>query len=96
MSDTFSSEQIFKTVIFDANLILRQCELDLMFRLIELKSINPKLRRGQMAKKLSFSSYILQRYRHDMKMQSPYKSNGPKRKQKSSNDMRNLKRPQKT
>ena len=75
----FSSEQISKTGNLDANLILRQNKLDLMSRFMELKSINPKLGQDQIAKEVSYSCSTLQRYRHDIKMQSPYKPNGPKR-----------------
>ena len=44
------------------------------------------------ANELGHSSSTLQRYRHDTKMQSAFKSNNPKRRQRTSND---LERPQK-
>ena len=61
-----------------------------MSRSIKLRSINSKLRQDQIAKVLSYSSSTLQHYRHDIKLQNPYKSNGPKRTQKpqmTSNDL---------
>ena len=50
-----------------------------MSRLMELESINLNLRHDQTAKGLGYSSSILQRYKHDIKMESPYKSKGPKK-----------------
>ena len=49
-----------------------------MSRFVELISINPQLRRIQIAKDLGFSSSTSQRCRHDIKLQSPYRSNDPK------------------
>ena len=51
------------------------------------------MKQKEIAKELGFSSSTSQRYRQDMKMRSPYKSNGPKRSKKTSYD---LKRPQMT
>ena len=70
----------------DANLILRQCKLDLISPLMVLKCVNPNLGQGQIAKELGYSSSTSQRYRTDGKMPSHYKSNGPNE----------LERPQKT
>ena len=58
--NTFSLEQISKTGNFDSNLIPRQYKLDLMVRFMEIKSVNPKLRQDQIAKKLACSDSILQ------------------------------------
>ena len=46
---------------------------------MEIKSVNQKLKQSQIAKEIGCSVSSLQRYRHDIKMQSPYKSTGPKR-----------------
>ena len=43
MNNTFYLEQISRTKNLDANLILRQHKLNLMARLIEIKSSNPAL-----------------------------------------------------
>ena len=40
---------------------------------MEINSVNPRLRQGQLAKESGFSSSSLQRYRHDIKVQSLYK-----------------------
>ena len=50
--------------------------------------MKPKLKEDQIAKDLGYSSSTLQRYRNDIKMQSPYKSNYTKRTQKTFNDLK--------
>ena len=72
MNSTFSPEQISKTGNLDIKLILRQCNFRLMARFLEIKSVNPKLKQNQIAKKLSHSSISEQRYRNDITMLSPY------------------------
>ena len=92
MSKTFSLVQICRTGYLDAILKLRQHKLILMALFLEVKSTNPN-RNKKIAKELGNSSWTLQFYRQNMKIQSPYKSNNPKKHQMTSND---LKRPQKT
>ena len=72
MNNTFSLEQISKTGSVDSTLILRQYKIDLVARFMEIKSVHPKLRQDQIAKELGCSSSILQLYRNDIKMLSPY------------------------
>ena len=91
MNSNFSFEQIGRTGNFDVAFLLRQPKLNLMARFMEIKSINPKMIYKEIAKELGYSSSTLQRHRYDIQMQSPYKSNNPKRTQKTSN---HLKRPQ--
>ena len=45
MTNTFSSEQLSKAGNLDSNLTLRQYKLDLMAGFMEIKYVNPKLRR---------------------------------------------------
>ena len=49
MTNTFSLEQLSKTGNLDSNLMLRQYKLDLTARLMEMKSLNPKLREDYIA-----------------------------------------------
>ena len=88
MNNTFSLEQKSRTGNLDANLIIRQRKLDLMARFTEMKSINPKMKQMEVAKELGYSSSTFQRYRNDIKMQSPYKSSNPKITPKTSNDLK--------
>ena len=93
MNRIFSLEQIFQTRNRDDNLVLRQNQLDLMARFREVKTINPKMKQKEVSNELGFSNSTLQRFRLDTKMQNPYKSNNPKKRHMTSND---LKKPQKT
>ena len=86
-------EQITRNGNLDAKLILRQHKLDLMIIYREIKSNNPRMKQNEITKDLGYSSSTLQRQRLDIKLQSPYKSNNPKKCPMTSND---LKRPQKT
>ena len=79
-----------RTGNLDANLILRQYKLDLVSRFMEIKSVNPKLKKSEKAKEIGCSSSTLQRYRHDIKMQSPFESNDPKEIQKTSNGLKRI------
>ena len=92
MINTFSLEQVSRTANLDANLVFRQHEPDLMVQFLEIKSFNPKRKQKELAKQLIWSTSTLQRYRYDIKMQSPSKSEILKRHQKTWND---LKKPQK-
>ena len=71
MKNKFSLKQITEAGNLDANLKLRQYNVDLMSRIMELESIIPKLRQDQNTKELGCSSSTLQRHRHGRKMESP-------------------------
>ena len=73
MNHTFPLERISETGNLDFNLILRQYKQDLMAGIRERKSINPKIRPDQIAKKLGYSSSTLKRYRHHVNMHSPFR-----------------------
>ena len=45
------------------------------------------MKQKEIAKELGYSSSTLQHYRQDTKMQSPYKSNNPKKCQMTTNDL---------
>ena len=68
-----------------------------MATLMEIKSVNPKLKHNQKAKELGCSS-TLQRYRNAINRLSTHRipSNSPKRKQKISNREHDLETPQMT
>ena len=73
MNNTFSLQQISKTGNLDTNLISRQHKLKLMADFMRIKNENPKLKKSEIANQLGYSSSILQRYRSDIYMLSPYK-----------------------
>ena len=74
MSKSFSLQQIQKTSNLDANLISRQYKLNLMADLMIVKYENPKIKQSEIAKQLGMSSSTVQRYRNDINMLSPYRS----------------------
>ena len=67
MNKAFSLEQISKTRNLDINLILRQNNLDLMPRVVENRSNNPKLTHKQIAKKLGYTDCTIRSYRDGKK-----------------------------
>ena len=50
MNNTFSLEQIAKTGEFNAKLTRRQYGLDKNEKVVEIKSVNPKLKQSEIAK----------------------------------------------
>ena len=88
MNNTISLKQISRTGNLKANLILRQRKLNLMAPFMEINSINPIMNQKDNAEELCYSSSILQRYRYDIKRQSPFKTNNPKRCPRTSNDLK--------
>ena len=61
-----------KTSNLDTNLISRQYKLNLMADFMRMNYENPKLKQSEIANQLGHSS-ILQRYRNDIYMLSPYR-----------------------
>ena len=96
MNNSFALQQISQTGNLDSNLITRQYKLDLMARFMEIKSINPRLRKNEIAKKLRCSIGTLQRYRNDIILFSRYRipPDNQKRKQKIADREHDLERPQ--
>ena len=88
MNNTFFLQQIQKTINLDANLISRQCKLNLMANFMKFKYENPKLKQPQIADQLGLSTSTLQRYRNDINMLSPYRIN-PKNNHKSTKKVKN-------
>ena len=73
MNHSFSLQQISRTGNLDSNLISRQYKLNLMADFMQIKYENPKMKQSEIANRLSYSSSILQRYRNDINMLSPYR-----------------------
>ena len=89
MNNTLSLKQTAETGDLNADLIMRQFELDKMATFMEIKPNSPKLKQSEIAKQLEISSSASQRYGREKNMLSPYRippsSNTHTRKQKSSN-----------
>ena len=65
MTNPFSLEQIAKTGDLKADLVMKQCKLDKIAKLMEIKSISPKLKQSEKARELKKSFSTLQRYRRE-------------------------------
>ena len=81
--NSFSLQQIQKTINLDANLISRQYKSNLMADFTKLKYENPKMKQFELANQLGISSSTIQRYRDDINMHSPYRINPNNTKKRS-------------
>ena len=88
MNNTSSLEKMWRTGNLDSNLLLRQHKIDLMARFMDIISMNPELKKKEIATELGYSSSNLQQHKKDKRMQTAFKSNNPKRPPKSSNDLK--------
>ena len=73
MNNSFSLQHISKTGNLDYKLIFRQYNLNLMADFMRIKEENPKLKQGEIADQLGYSTSTLQRYRNDINMLLPYR-----------------------
>ena len=91
MNNTHFLLEISKSGSLNSSLVLRQYELDLMARFMEIKAMNPKLLQNEIAKQLGYSSATVKRYKIDVDLLSPLRiqSTTNKRKHKFSNDISN-------
>ena len=98
MNNTPSLNDINKTANMNPNLITRHYKLKIMNDFLNIKYQNPKMKQSEIADQLKMSSSTLQRFRNDIKMQSPYRnnSNNVKKQPKKTkiDESRDLKRPQ--
>ena len=75
MINSFSLQQIQKTINLDANLVSRQYKLNLMADFMRVKHENPKMKQSEIANQIGLSTSTLQRYRNDINLFSPYRTN---------------------
>ena len=73
--NTPSLNEINKTANMDPNLLTRHYKLKFMNDFMNIKYQNPKMKQSETANNLNISSSTLQRYRNDINMLSPYRSN---------------------
>ena len=71
MNNTFSSEQIAKIGVLNADWIIRQYKLDKKANFLEIKTINPKLKQSEIAEELAISTSNFKKYRREINMHSP-------------------------
>ena len=88
MNISFSLQQKPRTGNLDPNLLSCQYKLDLMSKFLSIKFESPKMKQSEIANQLGYSTSILQRYRNDINMLSPYRidpNNNHKRTKKVKN-----------
>ena len=73
MSNTFSLDQISRTGDLNAVLIMRQYKLEKRAKFMEIKSINPKLKKSGIANEMKISTSTIQRNRREKNRLSPYR-----------------------
>ena len=100
MNNTPSLNEINKNSTMDPNMLTKYYKLKLMTDFMNLKYQNPKMTQSEISSQLNMSPSTIQRYRNDINMISPYKSNpnNVKKQQKKTKIYNNgdLKRPQLT
>ena len=74
MNNTSSPQERSKTGSLDSNLISPQNKLKIMAKFMELKSNEPRLTQKQISKQFGFSDSTIKRYRNDVNMLSPYRT----------------------
>ena len=74
MNNTPSLNEINKTANMNPNLLTRHYKLKLMNDFMHIKYRNPKLKQSEISNQLGLSSSTVQRYRNDINMLSPYRS----------------------
>ena len=80
MNKRFSYDNIIKSRSIEPNDLIRTYKLDRCCDFMEEKFNNPRLTQKQICKQLGFSDSTIKRYRDDIKMDSPYRRNNPKKK----------------
>ena len=73
-----------KSENFNSNSKLQIYRLNMMLKIMEIKSNEPKLTQKEIWKQLDFSDSTIKRYRVDFSKNSPYKRKKIKRKKKTS------------
>ena len=80
MNKRFSYDNMIKSKSIEANDLIRTYKLDRCCDFMELKYNNPKMTQKQICNQLGFSDSTIKRYRDDINMNSPYRSNNYRKK----------------
>ena len=80
MIKRFSYDNMIKSKSIEPNDLIRTYKLDRCCDFMELKYNNPRLTQKQICNQLGFSDSTIKRYRNDINMDSPYRSNNYKKK----------------
>ena len=94
MNKRFSYDNMLKSRSIEPSDIIRTFKLDRCCDFMEEKYNNPRLTQKEICNQLGVTDRTIRRYRDDIKMDSPYRINNPKKKtpkQKSSTITENIK-----
>ena len=80
MNKRFSYDNMIKSRLIEPSDIIRTFKLDRCCDFMEEKYNNPRLTQKEICNQLGFSDRSIRRYRDDIKMDSPYRSNNNKKK----------------
>ena len=80
MNKRFSYDNMIKSRSIEPSDIIRTFKLDRCCDFMEEKYNNPRLTQKEICNQLGFSDRAIRRYRDDIKMDSPYRSNNYKKK----------------
>ena len=80
MNKRFSFDNMLKSRSIEPSDIIRTFKLDRCCDFMEEKYNNPKLTQKQICNQLGFTDRTIRRYRDDIKMDSPYRTNNHKKK----------------
>ena len=97
MNNTPSLNEINKNSNMNPNMLTKYYKLKLMNDFMNIKYQNPKMTQSEISSQLNMSSSTIQRYRNDINMISPYRTNPNSVKKRSKkvkiDDIGDLKRP---
>ena len=80
MNKRFSYDNMIKSRSIEPSDIMRTFKLDRCCDFMEEKYNNPKLTQKQICNQLGVTDRTIRRFRNDIKMDSPYRINNPKKK----------------
>ena len=100
MNNTPSLNEVNKNSTMNPNMLTKYYKLKLMNVFMNIKYQNPKMTQSEISSQLNMSPSTIQRYRNDINMFSPYRTNPNNVKKRSKkakiDDNGDLKRPQMT
>ena len=80
MNNRFTIDQLTKSESVDPNSINRLYKINKMLDFMEIRSNNPRMTQKQICNQLGTSDSTIKRYRNDINLDSPYRSNIYKKK----------------
>ena len=80
MNKRFSYDNLIKSRSIESSDIIRTFKLDRCCDFMEEKYNNPRLTQKEICNQLGVTDRTIRRYRYDIKMDSPYRINNPKKK----------------